>query len=312
MPLPLSWPAAEARPTLAEAEAALRAAAEPERKAVYEAQCFPLAAERLFAARHEAPTAELLIVPVGTQAYSPLLAMLAAPARRVALLVTEAQTEGGRSPGSRPTAAELIAAVGAGWPDADGAPEIALFSIGDGLDGARVAEAVGAALFWAGDPWPIDVTIDVSGGRKATTAALGALGGGLGFRLSYIEGRQVAPSYYMDELRHALADAAGLIGVEARQTATALLEAGAFAAAARCFDDVCQSTLAGRGAALLGALAQALASGEGAALQALADEAAGLGLEGGAAHAALIDPALSPVARAAAVVAGLRRDGAWR
>ena len=67
-----------------------------------------------------------------------------------------------------------------------------------------------------------------------------------------------------------------------------------------------------RDAALLGALAQALASGDGAAVQALAIEAAALGLEGGAAHAALIAPGLSPVQRAAAVVDGLRRDGAWR
>jgi hypothetical protein len=311
-PLALTCPADHRHSSPAEAEAALRAAPEADRKAVYEARCFFLAAERLFAGRDEAPAAELLIIPVGTQAYSPLLAMLAAPAQRVALLVTEPQGEGARSPGSRPTAAEIIETVRAGWPVADGAPLIELFSIGDGLDGARVSDAVGSALFWAGDPWPIDVTIDVSGGRKATTAALGALGGGLGFRLAYIEGRHVIAGYYMDERRHALADAAGIIGIENRQTATALLEAGAFAAAERCFADVCQSTLAGRGAVFLRALAQALAAGDSASLQALADDTAALGLGGGAAHMALLDITLSPVQRAAAVVDGLRRDGAWR
>jgi hypothetical protein len=269
-----------------------------------------LAAERLFAARHEAPTAELLIVPVGTQAYSPLLAMLAAPARRVALLVTEPQTEGGRSPGSRPTAAQLIEAVSAGWPDPSAAPELELFSIGDGLDGAQVAKAVGAALLWAGDPWPADVTIDVSGGRKSTTAALGALGGGLGFRLSYIEGRHVTGVYYLDERRHALADAAGLLGVERRETAAALLEAGAFDAAARCFDSVAELMLAGPAPALLARLARALRDGDAAAVLEVAGAFDGRGASETA--AALRAPGLDPVQRAGEALDGLRRDGAWR
>ncbi len=312
MPLNLRWPSAQVRPHPTEAEAALRGAPESGRKAIYESVCFPLAAEATWAGRGDAPTAELLIVPVGTQPYSPLLAILATSAPRVALLVTEPQGDGYRSPGSRPTANELIAAVRSDWPGGENIPSIELFSIGDGLDGARVSAAVGAAMLWAGDPWPIDVTIDVSGGRKATTAALGALGGGLGFRLSYIEGRHIVAGYYMDEQRHGLADTAGLLGIERRQTATALLEAGAFHAAASCFDEVCESMLAGRAALFLRSFAKALASGDDSQVLALGEEANELGLGAEEVLDALRSSSMAPAARAAAVVDGLRREGAWR
>ncbi len=242
---------------LSAAIAALKAAPEAERRKVYEKLVFPHAVARVLAERADAVALRLLIVPVGTQPWSPLLAILSAPAERVALLVTEPEPSG--LPGSRPTAEEVctfLRNAGEPWSQLP----IALFSIGDGLRGERVADGVDAARVWASDPWPLDIGVDISGGRKSTTAALGGIAAALGYRLSYIEGSNIGGGYFAHEKRHVLADMGGLLVVDGRATATRLLEIGNFVEAARELERVQGSLVAGRGVEVLVQVVKRLAT----------------------------------------------------
>lgn len=234
MPIPLQPPTSI--PDLTTALARLAAAPATERPTVYRNEVFPFAAARLLAGRHEQPAARLLIVPVGTQPFAPLLAALATPATRVALLVT----------GETQTFADEVAAALATLPEAN-RPECRQFAIGDANSGIDVCRAVDAALFWASDPWPGEVTLDVTGGRKATSAALGALAGLRGFRQVYIESRQHRDKegLFTDERLLVLDDVRAWLHEDERAAATALLKAGAFAAAAEAFAQLGERMLAG-------------------------------------------------------------------
>ncbi len=278
LPVPLELPAANPPASLEEALAGLRASPREEQQAVYERLVFPFAAR---AARNRAeltPRARLLVVPVGTQPYSPILAALSCKAEHVALLVTEPQDGAGGeagigSEGSRPTGARVRATLcGAGLPES----ALEVFSIGDGTRGDRIVDAVGAAVFFAGDPWSTEVTVDISGGRKSTTAVLGGIASALGYRLSYVEGRHVMSGFYADERRHDLANVAAMLDLDRRYAARQLLRAGAWAAAATELHAVLSTTLAPPATRLLFRFAQVMASAptgrEHEALRALAGE----------------------------------------
>lgn len=298
---------ANAAETLDEALRHFTAAPESARADTYERYVFPIAATRLRAESSIAPTAELLILPVGTQPYSPLLAALSTRTPRVALLVTEAQTQDGlsRSPGSRPTAERVVDALSAGLEPGD-CPAFELFSIGEGTSGDAVVRAVEAALFWAGDPWPSEVAVDVSGGRKATTSALGGIAALMGFRQFYIEGRAILGGFYVDEVRHALSDVSALMRLDERRAATALLEAGAFAEAAERFREVATGQCTGPAVRWLLDLCNALARADSdlGALAASMPECD--------ARNQLSVPHASATALARRFVESLRREGAWR
>jgi hypothetical protein len=296
-----------AHETLEQALEQLLATPENARAAVYERFVFPIAATRLRAERSLAPAAELLILPVGTQPYSPLLAALSTQTPRVALLVTEPQTHGdlARSPGSRPTAERVVDALSKGLEPAE-CPAFEFFSIGEGTAGDAVVRAVDAALFWAGDPWPSEVAVDVSGGRKATTSALGGIAALLGLRQFYIEGRAVVGGFYVDEVRHALSDVSALMRLDERRAATALLEAGAFNEAAERFGEVATGQCAGPAVRWLLELSSALARSE-TDLSAL-----GASMPECEARSQLSASGLSATALARRFVDALRREGAWR
>jgi hypothetical protein len=68
------------------AKARWEAAYATDRPAVYRTEVFPFAVARLLTQRGDQPASHLLVVPVGTQAFAPLLAALATPAHVVALL----------------------------------------------------------------------------------------------------------------------------------------------------------------------------------------------------------------------------------
>ena len=285
----------------------LLSAADSERAAIYEEQVFPIAAARFRTERDQFPSAELLLLPIGTQPYSPLLAALSTTTKKVAMLVTEPQVEEGvlRSPGSRPTAQRIIDALTQGLDGSD-LPEIELFSIGTGTSGHAVVQAVDAALFWAGDPWPSDVAVDVSGGRKATTSALGGIASIAGFRQFYIEGRALAGGFYVDEERHALTDISTLMRYDDRKTATALLEAGAFADAAALLAGIDATQCSGPAVRWLLDLARALAQSE-SDLSAIVRS-----MPECSARDALTERVDANKARARLFIDALRRDGVWR
>lgn len=288
---------------------AARSATPEEVIARYEQDVFPHAAAQVLQDREEAAKADLLVVPVGTQPYSPLLAVLATPARKVAFLVTTpgATDESPATSTSEPYAQRVRASVECGFAVED-RPEMEIFEIGAGTSGSEVVRAVMAAMLWAGDPWPADVVLDVTGGKKATTAALGGLAAVHGFRQTYIEGRPLAGEFRQAERRHLLADIGALTMGDERSAATALLEEGALEPAARRFARLVASTVAMAPAYWLAALAKALHHQDTAALQALADS-----MPPSLARDLLLEAPQAPAPDLAArFVDALRREGAWR
>jgi hypothetical protein len=301
MTIPLQPPAHH--PDLAAALAAYGAAPDAAKSTVYRNEVFPFAAARMLAARDDQPACALLVVPVGTQPYAPLLAALATPAQRVALLVTAT---------SRPCAEDAAAAL-AQLPD-DLRPQVECFSIGEANSGIDVCKAVDAALFWAGDPWPTDVTLDVTGGRKATSAALGAIAGLRGFRQVYIESRQQDKVLFLDERVMALDDVRAWLQEDTRLTASTLLEAGAFAAAVEHFDELAERVLAGPAMQWLHDFAAAAATPAAAERQARFAQLAADLPEGPLreAVAPLATTGAATEADAQRFVRRLQEQGAWR
>ena len=204
-------------------------------RAFYEDQVFPLACERMRAVAESNPRAALAIVPVGTQPYSPILAVLANPADRVVLLHTT---------GSRDVARDVAAAL-----REDGVTAIFLRPCGDGTEGTRIVEAVEACHHAAGAPPSRAVVVDITSGRKATAAVLGAVAAVRGFRQVYIEARPSSAhrTFMVDERYVPLVSVRAAIGADRRAEALVLLAEGAFEAAERAFRDAEQ---AGGGAPL--------------------------------------------------------------
>lgn len=190
----------------------------------YEEDVFPLACERLRRLRRGATPAQLAFVPVGTQPYSPILASIANPATRTVLLATD---------GTLAYADETERAL----ESAD--IRFEQRTIGDGTVGPIITRTLLAEYASEGFPAPGSVVVDLTGGRKATAALLGANAALLGFRQSYVEGQpsRVHPAFFVQERFVELSDVRGLVGHDHRQTAVALLRAGAPRPAADHFHD---------------------------------------------------------------------------
>ena len=277
----------------------------------YETDIFPHSAARLLANRSMHPACRLLIVPVGTQPYAPLLVSLALTSTHVALLHTEEVTrdDGSIAAGSRPYAMRVAASLASLAPEHR--PAVELFSVGDGIAGSSTLRAVEAAQFWAGDPWPSDVVIDLTGGRKATTAALSAVATIKGCRQVYLEGQQVAPGISTAEVLHTLADLSSLAMADERAAGTALLEAGNYREARIRFERVAETLRASDAADWLRDLSALLEASDGlpstAALESLASRV------GSAAAAAILRaPNDSPALLVSGVLDALRSEALWR
>ncbi|RMF73494.1 MAG: hypothetical protein D6738_08635 [Acidobacteria bacterium] len=216
-----------------------------EARQVYERDIFPLVCERMRRVGRQNPRARLAFVPVGTQPYSPLLATLANPADAVELL----HTTGSRDVARR--VAETLAG--------EGPVRVRLRPCGDGSEGARIIEAVEGAWLAAGAPPAHRVVVDITSGRKATAAVLGALAAVKGFRQAYIEASpsRVHRLYMIGERYVPLAAVGAAVGADRRSEGLVLLEAGAFAAAEKAFRDAEQAS----GGAPLDRSARAAASG---------------------------------------------------
>ncbi|MCW5941692.1 MAG: hypothetical protein KIS66_05640 [Fimbriimonadaceae bacterium] len=181
----------------------------------YERVLFPCACERMRRVGRYLPTARLAFVPVGTQPYSPVLAVLANPAEDVTLLCT------GHTRGY----AERVAAAVA--PER---PRLRFAEIGDGTDTVRIAEVLLGQVASQGFPPRGAVVVDVTSGRKATTAALGAVAAVRGYRQAYIEGQPIpAHPRLMARERHViLADVRTLASDPDRESSIAALREGEF------------------------------------------------------------------------------------
>jgi hypothetical protein len=191
----------------------------PAAEAVYRTETFPLACERIRQARAGVPRLDLLFVPVGTQPYAPILAVVGNPAECVALLET---------PESWPHGQLVEAALGP-----DGSTQFLHVRI-DQTDVIDIAQKMKAVFDSRGLPSAASVGADVTGGRKTMTAAVAGVGSLFGWRLFYVEGVQVRErmGYAHHERIIELANVLDVFGSRRRETALALLAAGACEAAA--------------------------------------------------------------------------------
>lgn len=231
-------------------EAALAAweAVEDAREAarLYDQEVFPWVCERMRRAGLQQEESKLAFVPVGTQPYSPLLAALANPAAIVVLLHTSESR----------SFAELVR-------DRlrDERSVIELRDVGNGLDALRTAGVMDAEYRACGEPLGAEVVVDITSGRKATVAAMGAYAAVRGFRQVYIEGHpsRVHRTFMVDERFVALANVRALAGAMPRERGLALLEAGAYGAAADAFEQAAEASAAGVRDRALAALSRGLA-----------------------------------------------------
>lgn len=198
-----------------------RAGSPEEAERVYNEQVFPLACMRVREECAPVKTAELAVIPVGTQPYSPILAAIANRAKRYLLLYTDA---------SKPNADTLVESL-----------EIAnyeAFDIGEGSDPVAILKAVQAELALLGHVDPNLVGFDITSGRKATVATLGSIAAVRGYRQSYIQSDPIKsfPRFHCNEKVVWLPNIRNFLGEDHRSQGLALLRACAFEAAAREFE----------------------------------------------------------------------------
>ncbi len=139
----------------------------------YEERVFPLALARLEREALSRTAAHLLILPVGTQPYSPRLVAAGAPAAVVGLLAT---------PGSLDIARSLEEELRASGAEAD-----LRISETDGVSRAEVAELAIRIYRTAGEPGPARTLVDLTSGRKPTVAALASVADAVGAMSCYLE-----------------------------------------------------------------------------------------------------------------------------
>ena len=184
----------------------------------YRVKVFPLACERIRRRTSALPPTRIAFIPVGTQEYSPILAALANPSEKTILLHTK---------GSLPFAKSAQRAL----KNRPGA--LSLLDIGDGTDGVRLARAILAEHSAVGLPPGEEVAVDLTGGRKSSTATLGAVATIKGFRQSYIEAQasQVHKGFFHSERLVYLANVKALVKEPERNLAMGFMLRGAFKAA---------------------------------------------------------------------------------
>lgn len=184
----------------------------------YRQHVFPYYRKSFAAQCKQRPPCDLLITAVGTQPFSPALA-IAATCPGVCVLLTTHQTE--------KLASDALSL-------SKHQPEVVrTLSIGDGMDSGLVMDVVRSEYLRWGGRNPEEVTVDVTSGRKATAAALGAAAAALRLRQAYVEsaellppGLGIAPHY------HILPDVSHFEGRGVARRALVLLEFGHYAEAA--------------------------------------------------------------------------------
>lgn len=224
---------------------AWREAPAAEARALYRTRVFPLACERMREMRDGVTPIDLLFVPVGTQVYAPILAVLAHPASSVALLESET---------SHAYGLEVERALA-------GTAQFLHVRI-DAVDVGDISARMKDVYDTRGLPSGARVAADVTGGRKTTTAAVSAVGSLLGWQLFYIEGVQERER---DGLSHherviELPNVLDVFGGRTRDLARRLLRAGAWNAAVDALDELIEESAASVGDRALREVARAAIS----------------------------------------------------
>lgn len=142
-----------------------------ESEGYYQAEILPRSCYRMRMSATE-EVADLLLVPVGTQPYAPLMCCLGLPARRTVLLMTEE---------SRQYAEQVE-----GWLEGERAFQKCQISESDSGDIVRKVMATFDVL-----GQPKNVVCDVTGGTKIMTASLAGIAAMNGWRQTYVGSTQV-------------------------------------------------------------------------------------------------------------------------
>ncbi len=200
-------------------------------RALYANVVLPLEREAVWRAGRANPDADidLLFVTVGTQADTPIHALLYWRAKYVVLLHTD-RTE--------KVAQEAAAAFGLGFGQGT------LVSVGKGTDPLRLYRAVKKT--WDDRHQPTNTVIDLTGGYKAMSGAAAAVGFVIeGARVSYVETEQPVfhdKSFWLDTRVLLLDNPLAVFGEVERETARRLLADGRFAAAAQAWSELADQT----------------------------------------------------------------------
>ena len=190
-----------------------------EASAFYREKIFPeICGLHEFEARDREP-ARLLFAAVGTQPFSPALALIANPHQKAILLYTD---------GTKRLLSDVRELYQGGMTTFEkGVVETAY--IGDGTDSVRAMDVIYSKYLVEGEPPPHDVVVDVTSGRKATAAAMGAIAAARDFRQVYLEGdpHPTHPQLVFTTRHVQLPSALLLCGQDLRNRAVALIQAGA-------------------------------------------------------------------------------------
>ncbi len=200
-------------------------------RAFYEAEVFPVGCALMHERRGGLEPLELLFVPVGTQPYAPILAILGNPTRCVALLETETSAPHGE------TVQEAL--------ESHLDTTFLHVRISD-TDMVDIGTKMRAVYQSRGLPSAHDVAADITGGRKPMTAAVAAIGGLYGWRLFYVEGKfeRALGGLAHHERIVELANVIQVFGNTRRDKALELLMAGAVAQGVRELEAVVDASAA--------------------------------------------------------------------
>ncbi|MEJ5170860.1 MAG: hypothetical protein WHU10_07725 [Fimbriimonadales bacterium] len=201
---------------IAELEERVSQLPEPDATEAYNRELFPLACLSVQRQAELRARRKLAFIPVGTQPYSPILAVLANPAERTVLLHT---------PGSRAFLHDVLESVPVEQPS--------LREFDEEPNPLLILDIVESELAWTGRPTRDQVAVDVTSGRKSTVATLGAVAAAMGFIQSYLLSSPIPgkPNLHRAPRLVTLPDPGSFWGLRQREAARQLLQAGAFAAA---------------------------------------------------------------------------------
>lgn len=192
----------------------------------YEKEVLP---RSVYQMRQQAPEeqADLLLVPVGTQPYAPLLCCLGNPAKKTVLFMTE---------DSRPCARQVENLL-----SAERAFQSILVSE---VDSGDIVRKVMAAFDALGQP--SDVICDITGGTKIMTASLAGIAAVNGWRQVYVGSTFIRSKGSHSERIIPVASVFDHLGGWHTVQAWKLASVGVFGEAARCLKAAAEKSLASR------------------------------------------------------------------
>lgn len=193
---------------------------------VYESEVLPRSCYRMRLQAAEEPV-DLLLVPVGTQPYAPLMSCLGNPARQTVLLMTEESRD----------CAKKVEAVFEG-------SRVFLKILVSANDSGDIVRKVMSAFDTVGQPR--NVVCDVTGGTKIMTATLAGIAAMNGWRQIYVDSKFVRNKGSYDERLLPVTSAFEHLGGWHSAQAWKLASVGQFGEAAKSLKAALEESVASR------------------------------------------------------------------